>query len=65
PGREPAPGEPDTTLIVGGFSSKHAGGANFMFGDGSVRFLKNTIAPPVFHRLGNRADGDLVSDDQF
>jgi prepilin-type N-terminal cleavage/methylation domain-containing protein/prepilin-type processing-associated H-X9-DG protein len=51
--------------VVGGFSSRHAGGANFAFGDGSVRFLKNTISPKIFLLLGNRADGDLLSSDQF
>ena len=34
-------------------------------GDGSVRFLKNTISPKVLGLLGNRADGDLISSDQF
>ena len=28
--------------------SMHAGGANAVFGDGSVKFLKATITPPVF-----------------
>ena len=51
--------------VVGGFSSKHPGGANFGFGDGSVRFLKNTISPKILILLGNRADGDLLSSDQF
>jgi prepilin-type processing-associated H-X9-DG protein len=51
--------------IVGGFGSKHPGGSNFGLGDGSVRFLKNTINPKVLHLLGNRADGDLLSSDQF
>jgi prepilin-type processing-associated H-X9-DG protein len=52
-------------VAVGGFSSRHPGGANFAFGDGSVRFLKSTISPRVYRRLGNRADGELVGDDQF
>jgi prepilin-type N-terminal cleavage/methylation domain-containing protein/prepilin-type processing-associated H-X9-DG protein len=51
--------------IVGGFSSRHPGGANFGLGDGSVRFLKNTVSPRVFGLLGNRADGDLLSSDQY
>lgn len=61
----PEPGEPDPTLFVGGYSSRHPGGANFLFGDGSVRFLKNTLATHVFHCLGNRADGELVSADEY
>ncbi len=51
--------------VVGGFSSRHPGGANFGFGDGSVRFLKNTINPRIFKLLANRADGDLLSGDQY
>ena len=55
--------EPDSR--VGGFSSSHPGGANFLFGDGSVRFLKNSMSAKVFRRLGNRADGELISDEEF
>ena len=51
--------------ICGGYSSFHPGGANFCFGDGSVRFLKNTISTVVFNRLGNRADGELISADSY
>ena len=61
PGGAPTP----ANLVVGGFSSFHSGGANFAFGDGSVRFLKNSMSPKVFRRLANRADGDLVSADQY
>ena len=50
---------------VGGFASRHPGGSNFAFGDGSVRFLKNTISPVVYARLANRADGNLISDDSY
>ena len=45
---------------VGGFGSWHSGGANFVFADGSVRFLSQTINPVLLQKLANRADGDLV-----
>jgi prepilin-type N-terminal cleavage/methylation domain-containing protein/prepilin-type processing-associated H-X9-DG protein len=51
--------------LVGGFGSPHPGGSNFSFGDGSVRFLKNSINPKVYRYLGNRADGEMISGDQF
>jgi prepilin-type N-terminal cleavage/methylation domain-containing protein/prepilin-type processing-associated H-X9-DG protein len=47
-------------LYVGGFSSRHPGGANFAFGDGSVKWIKNSISPRVFRHLGNRADGEMI-----
>jgi prepilin-type processing-associated H-X9-DG protein/prepilin-type N-terminal cleavage/methylation domain-containing protein len=50
-------------LAVGGFGSRHAGGANFAFGDGSVRFLEQAISMRLFARLGNRADGELLEGD--
>lgn len=49
----------------GGYSSFHPGGANMCFADGSVRFIKNSLSPTTFARLGNRADGELVSADQY
>ncbi|MDR3638656.1 MAG: DUF1559 domain-containing protein [Isosphaeraceae bacterium] len=51
--------------VNGSFNSLHPGGINAAFGDGSVRFLKNSINPKVFRLLASRADGDLLSDDQF
>lgn len=45
---------------VGGFGSWHSGGANFVFADGSVRFLSQGLNPVVLQKLANRADGDLV-----
>jgi len=45
---------------VGGFGSKHDGGAHFLFGDGSARFLGDRISIAVYQRLGNRADGELT-----
>lgn len=60
----PAEGEPAnlSLLKVGGFSSPHAGGAQFAVGDGSVRFISENIASNVFQDLINRADGSLPKD---
>jgi prepilin-type processing-associated H-X9-DG protein/prepilin-type N-terminal cleavage/methylation domain-containing protein len=41
--------------------SFHPGGANVLFADGSVHFLKQTIDIRVFARLVTRAGGEVVS----
>jgi prepilin-type N-terminal cleavage/methylation domain-containing protein/prepilin-type processing-associated H-X9-DG protein len=61
-----APGNPhasDHTLI--GASSHHPGGVNVGFLDGSVRFVKDTVAPQSWAALGTRASGEVVSGDAF
>ena len=50
---------------VGGFASRHPGGSNFAFGDGSVRFIKSSIGIAVYQHLANRADGEVIDADQF
>lgn len=55
----PAPITPER---VGGFSSHHPGGAHFMLGDGSIRFIAENIDQATFRRLANRSDGEPVSD---
>ncbi|MCA9216711.1 MAG: DUF1559 domain-containing protein [Planctomycetales bacterium] len=45
---------------VGGFGSQHPGGALFACGDGSVRFIPQSVSMDVYQRYGNRADGKLI-----
>jgi prepilin-type N-terminal cleavage/methylation domain-containing protein/prepilin-type processing-associated H-X9-DG protein len=44
-----------------GFKSNHSGGANFVFGDGSVRFLSQSIDARTYGLLGARSDGLAVT----
>jgi prepilin-type N-terminal cleavage/methylation domain-containing protein/prepilin-type processing-associated H-X9-DG protein len=45
--------------------SRHPGGANFLFADGSVHFLKSTINPLPWRALATRAGGEVISSDQY
>jgi prepilin-type N-terminal cleavage/methylation domain-containing protein/prepilin-type processing-associated H-X9-DG protein len=46
-------------------SSRHPGGVNTLFGDGSVHFVKNSINPLTWYGLGTIAGGEVVSSDQY
>ena len=46
-------------------SSNHPGGANFLFADGGVRFIKSTIAIKTYWALGTKADGEVISSDSY
>jgi prepilin-type N-terminal cleavage/methylation domain-containing protein/prepilin-type processing-associated H-X9-DG protein len=45
--------------------SRHPGGANMLFADGSVRFLKNSINPAPWRALATRNFGEVVSSDAY
>jgi len=45
------------------FWSLHAGGANFAFADGSIRFLTYNAGPVVLPALATRAGGEVVNGD--
>jgi prepilin-type processing-associated H-X9-DG protein len=48
-----------------GFGSPFVGGANFLMVDGSVRFIKKTIAPGVLKGLSTPSGGEQVSSEQY
>ncbi|OJW19407.1 MAG: hypothetical protein BGO49_08750 [Planctomycetales bacterium 71-10] len=48
-----------------GFRSQHPGGANFVFADGSVKFLKESIGIATYMALGTRDQGEIVSADSY
>ena len=45
--------------------SRHPGGANMLFGDGSVRFLKSTINPIPWRALATRNLGEIIGADSY
>jgi prepilin-type N-terminal cleavage/methylation domain-containing protein/prepilin-type processing-associated H-X9-DG protein len=46
-------------------TSNHPGGVNFLFADGSVHFLKSTIGLKTYWSLGTKANGEVISSDQY
>ena len=46
-------------------TSNHPGGCNCMLADGSVRFIKSSIAMKTWWALGTRAGGEVISADSY
>jgi prepilin-type processing-associated H-X9-DG protein/prepilin-type N-terminal cleavage/methylation domain-containing protein len=45
--------------------SEHPGGANVLFADGSVKFVKDSVSVEAWRAIGSRAGGEVVSADSF
>ena len=48
-----------------GVSSNHPGGANVLMSDGSVRFIKDSVARLTWWALGTRNGGEIISADSY
>jgi len=48
-----------------GLTSYHSGGANVLFADGSVKFLKGSVSWPTLWAIGSRSQGEAVSADSY
>ncbi len=51
--------------ILNTSTSAHPGGVNSLLCDGSVKFIKNTIALATWRALGTRAGGEVISADAY
>jgi prepilin-type processing-associated H-X9-DG protein len=45
--------------------SRHPGGVNVLFADGSVRFAKDSINQATWWALGTKASGEVISADSY
>jgi prepilin-type N-terminal cleavage/methylation domain-containing protein len=46
-------------------SSNHPGGVELAMADGSVRFVNNSVAPPVWWAIGSRRGGEAITAGSF
>ena len=46
-------------------ASRHPGGSNVAFCDGSVRFIKSSVSPQAWQAIGTRMGGEVLSSDSY
>jgi len=61
----PCDGRGSDKTAYAGARSRHAGGVNALLGDGSVRFVKNSVSMPVWLGLNSISGGEVISADSY
>jgi prepilin-type N-terminal cleavage/methylation domain-containing protein/prepilin-type processing-associated H-X9-DG protein len=62
---EPCIAMGNTYLLSIASRSRHPGGVNTLFADGSAHFIKNSIAYTVWRALGTVQQGEVISSDSY
>jgi prepilin-type N-terminal cleavage/methylation domain-containing protein/prepilin-type processing-associated H-X9-DG protein len=57
--------DPGQLLTAITAASNHPGGVNVCFGDGSVKFIKDSISVQIWWGLGSRNLGEILSSDSY
>ncbi|MDR3620988.1 MAG: DUF1559 domain-containing protein [Paludisphaera borealis] len=52
-------------LVIIAARSRHSGGVNVGFCDGSVKFIKNSVSPPTYQAISSTRGGEVVSSDAY
>jgi prepilin-type processing-associated H-X9-DG protein len=52
-------------IAFSGARNRHPGGLNALYGDGSVRFVKNTIDPAVWIGINSINGGEVIGADSY
>lgn len=52
-------------LVEVSTSSRHSGGANVLFADGSARFVKDSVAARVWTAMGTIAGFETIEQDPY
>jgi prepilin-type processing-associated H-X9-DG protein len=63
--RDSCPGCGPDDSVFSNAQSRHPGGVNVLFGDGSVRFVKDSVSPQTWMALGTRSRGETISADSY
>jgi prepilin-type N-terminal cleavage/methylation domain-containing protein/prepilin-type processing-associated H-X9-DG protein len=63
--KDQCPGCGADDALFANAQSNHPGGVNVLLGDGSARFIKNSISPQTWMALGTKANGETISSDSY
>jgi len=64
PPNPPCMAGPNNQVVIAA-RSRHSGGVNTTFCDGSVKFIKNSLSPATYRALSTTKGGEVISSDAY